>query len=643
MRIHSYIILLITLLVYGWTMYPGIGGALDSAEFQISGKVLGISHPTGYPLYHLITHLISYIPVSTLALRVTFFSVLSCALAAALIMEILLLFEFRKTFAYLVMGLFVFSLPFWQNGTVTEVYAFQFLIHAIVLLCFFRWMNNPQSGWLIAGGFGVGFGLAHHLMTAILLLGLAVSVWISPPKQKPPVQNQIGAAIAFLIPLLTFLYFPIRALMGAHSFDYYTFTSFSEFVHYMLGGSNTNLLQGSWYWIINNSIGSGVDHFIGYWGVVPSIFAAIGMYEWINQKKPESLILFWLLIVHVFLTGIWTEADREAVLVPALMAGCIFTAVGALSFTTALRQWMRRKWAASSLAVLFLIAVFILQANNTFHTISERNSAQRKYDYDALYEALPEKAVVLSSYWEETNAMKYLAWSGEYPDKDLRVYRWNHDKTRAGVDLVISYLQGKSALGYPPVSPNDRRPVIYLQPLGEDNQSPYLTLQPVPVSDERFIFRAELSSAISKEEKGYIPLSQLPWEVLEWHWMEPRQNLTLNGNPLTIGDAVYQEGYGIHAGTRLRIPVPEGAERFSCVIGVSGDLPQDAPSSIVALLSSENTLLKRSPILGVKTDGWHLNYPLDGEHHLLLEIWGTEDGLNADHAVLAQPRFYFYE
>jgi hypothetical protein len=347
--------------------------------------------------------------------------------------------------------------------------------------------------------------------------------------------------------------------------------------------------------------------------------------------------------IHIFLVGIWTEADREAVLVPGLLSATILMAVGAQSLTNALQSWLPKQIPAKVFVIGLLGCVWLLQTFNAYQTIATRNSSCTNYQYETVYAAIPKNAVVLSSYWEETNAYKYLTWSGEYEEKDLHIYRWNDPRSHASVDEIIAYLRQHAAIGNPPLPPKEQRPVIFLQPLDEENQSPYLSLQPIPVSDSRFIYQAQLTAELSRDEKGFIPLSQISWETLKWNWMEPRPSLTLNGNPLMIADSVYHEGYGIHAGTQIRIPVPNGAKRFKCIIGVSGDLPPDAASTIIAMLSSENSLLKRSPVLTVQSPKWELDYTLSGETVLLLEIWGTEDGLNADHAVLAEPRFYFEE
>src|SRR3954469_16881438 len=62
-------------LLYGRTLAPGLGGTIDSAEFQHAAYRLGIVHPTGYPLYLLLARAwIALVPGGEVAWRVNLLS-----------------------------------------------------------------------------------------------------------------------------------------------------------------------------------------------------------------------------------------------------------------------------------------------------------------------------------------------------------------------------------------------------------------------------------------------------------------------------------------------------------------------------------------------------------------------------------------
>ena len=63
----------------------GFGGEchLDAVMVQMQVAVLGITHPTGYPTYLMLTHLFTYLPIGDPAYRVNLGSAVYAALAAA--------------------------------------------------------------------------------------------------------------------------------------------------------------------------------------------------------------------------------------------------------------------------------------------------------------------------------------------------------------------------------------------------------------------------------------------------------------------------------------------------------------------------------------------------------------------------------
>jgi len=68
------------LALYGRTLAPDVLVG-DSGEFQFTGPILGIPHPTGYPLYTLLGKAWSLLPLGTVAYRINLSS--ACYLAAA--------------------------------------------------------------------------------------------------------------------------------------------------------------------------------------------------------------------------------------------------------------------------------------------------------------------------------------------------------------------------------------------------------------------------------------------------------------------------------------------------------------------------------------------------------------------------------
>src|SRR5512140_322715 len=72
------------LAMYTWTVAPSVMPG-DYAEFQMCAAILGIPHPTGYPLYVLLGKLFTLLPFGDVAYRVNLSSAVYMAGAATML------------------------------------------------------------------------------------------------------------------------------------------------------------------------------------------------------------------------------------------------------------------------------------------------------------------------------------------------------------------------------------------------------------------------------------------------------------------------------------------------------------------------------------------------------------------------------
>src|SRR5690349_15769447 len=75
------ILLAILIALFGMVIYTRVLAPdvlySDSAEFQTLAYTGGSTHPTGYPVYLLLARLVGFIPIGTLAWRISWFSALA--------------------------------------------------------------------------------------------------------------------------------------------------------------------------------------------------------------------------------------------------------------------------------------------------------------------------------------------------------------------------------------------------------------------------------------------------------------------------------------------------------------------------------------------------------------------------------------
>ncbi|MBN1286961.1 MAG: DUF2723 domain-containing protein [Anaerolineae bacterium] len=193
-------------------------GAADTFEFQVTAPVLGIAHPTGYPLYVMLGKLTSLVPFGSMAWRVNLSAALPAALAALLLADVIRRLEIGRLLAALAALALAFSATFWSQAVEAEVYALNALFVVIILgiLVNGLYVTDPRFG----GGramrprrvFGLalafGFGLTNHLTIVLLAPAAALMLWMCRPRLT--LKQWGAAAVCLAAPLLIYLYLPLR-------------------------------------------------------------------------------------------------------------------------------------------------------------------------------------------------------------------------------------------------------------------------------------------------------------------------------------------------------------------------------------------------------------------------------------------------
>ena len=231
------LVFFVSLLVYLWTLAPTVT-LVDSGELIVAARFLGVAHPPGFPLYLILAHLLSLIPIGSIAFRINLASAFFAALASAtltlvtaeLIVTVSHFTEEKgrlrkrknkvsrprvledredKSIAWWTINivsaigsglLIASSRTLWSYATIAEVYTLNTLFALTILFLVLRWRRciledakyiagrakSPQrkpavtnyDGLLYAAAvvFGLALGV-HHVTIALLLPALAAIVY----------------------------------------------------------------------------------------------------------------------------------------------------------------------------------------------------------------------------------------------------------------------------------------------------------------------------------------------------------------------------------------------------------------------------------------------------------------------------------
>lgn len=219
-------VLLVVLLLalYAFTLQRDINGSNaeyvnDTGEFQVVLTQWGTAHPTGYPLYSLagaaFTHALWLVGVPP-ALAASLFSALLTLAALVGVYGLLLWLGVAPPLAVLAALVLGVVEPVWAYGSVAEVYA---LLLALLVLAFVvgaRWWTTRDPRWLYALAAALGFAVGHHRLAVLGIGALVIFVWplaLAAIRARPI--RLLLALAAFLLPLLVYLYLPLRAAMRA--------------------------------------------------------------------------------------------------------------------------------------------------------------------------------------------------------------------------------------------------------------------------------------------------------------------------------------------------------------------------------------------------------------------------------------------
>ena len=203
------VVFLLSLALYVLTMAPSVVAG-DGGEMQTVAAVLGVAHPTGYPLFTLLGWLFTHLPLGgDPAYRVTLLSAVAAAGTVACLYLLIRELAVRRLAALLAAALVAVMPAIWLHAIVAGVYTLAHFFIILGLWTLLRWGHGKTPLWVPALVFG--FGLAHHI--SLRLFGPAVLVYIIAVEPRLPLRPRrwLPALACLLLPFVVYAYIPLRA------------------------------------------------------------------------------------------------------------------------------------------------------------------------------------------------------------------------------------------------------------------------------------------------------------------------------------------------------------------------------------------------------------------------------------------------
>jgi tetratricopeptide (TPR) repeat protein len=189
------------------TIYVG-----DSGELVTAVYLLGIPHPTGYPLYVLLGKLWTLaVPLGSIAWRMSLFSAAGAAAACGGVFLVARQAGLGRGAALFASLLLAFAPSFWAEANVQRVYALGALAVATAAWAAMRWRRDPTRANLALTAGICGLGSTNHTYMAVFALAIGLFAVVTDPRVLRRGRDLLAAAGAFAAGLLPYLYLPLRS------------------------------------------------------------------------------------------------------------------------------------------------------------------------------------------------------------------------------------------------------------------------------------------------------------------------------------------------------------------------------------------------------------------------------------------------
>ena len=330
----SFLLFILTFIVYlehlASTIFTG-----DSADATIASYVLGIPHPPGFPVYIWIGHLFTFIPIGDIAYRVNLMSAFFGALVIPVLYMIIRFFAPKSQDKFVgfasrcgaILGSlsFAFSIYYWVQAEIAEVYTLNSFFLASIILLVLIWTEKRDTRFLyllsLLFSLSLGINAANVLFIPFFLIFL-VLVDRDALKNKKTLFSMIGIFVAIGLLQLLFLY--IRAWQGPE-YIYTDIRTINAFLNYLTLSEYPNVL-------FSMPLAQGMSIYFTFLmenvSLIGIVICVIGIVLSLKRNRLWSALLVSLLVVNTFFFFRFDTFDLYDKLIPSFMIFSIFIGLG---------------------------------------------------------------------------------------------------------------------------------------------------------------------------------------------------------------------------------------------------------------------------------------------------------------------------
>ncbi len=389
---------------------------IDSDELSAVTSLLGVAHPTGYPLFTILGKVFTLVPVGDEVYRLNLMSAFVSSISVLLFFRLMVFIfsEFRiskndKTFGEnltsdiiynvsLASALFLaFSATFWDNATVIEVYSLHVFFLILLIFIFLKAINyNVEQNatflrnekYFILFALLSGLSFSNHMSSAFLSAGFLYLFAVTFGLNRSAFNKLILLLIPFTAGLSLYLYLFIRSdgsLLSWGQVD-----SLGNFIDHITGKQYETRMFTSVADLFSQ-MGRYFQYYIKEFSYLHLILIIPGCTELFRKNKNFFYFTLILFITCLLLASAYMIYD----LYSYYLLGTIVTAVWS-SF--GLFYFVRRSSGKSAWLSYASVFIFIIPLSMNFKTADKSNDYMLKdYNFN-IFNSAPENSIIISNY-----------------------------------------------------------------------------------------------------------------------------------------------------------------------------------------------------------------------------------------------------
>jgi len=378
---------------------------IDSGELAVNCALLGIPHPTGYPLYTLLGRLAVILLPGEVILRCNLLSLIitsiSVCLLYMLIMKVLPNSLLKKPTAASISLFMAFTPVWWSQGTANEVYCATLLADLLAILFFIGYLNKRKNRYLIAGFYIWGLSFGSHMGTVFLLPAIIYMIYTTDGIKGLFTSRCLFAIFFLLMALSAYIYLPIRS----------TFEPFLNWSNPASFEGLINHISGWQYrvWMFKSpaQMAEGIGYFFKLlyvqFGIVGLFLTVTGMIYLIKKQLKISVFLIIIVLADIFYSSNYDIIDIESYYLLGFAVMAIFTGAGLFYLINKIAIISTVKSHQKIIKAFIIFALIVLPLSNLIDNYFKQDKSRKTFaaaGVENMLASMAENGIAIIENWD---------------------------------------------------------------------------------------------------------------------------------------------------------------------------------------------------------------------------------------------------